>query len=215
MTTIPESFEGRCGECLLYGALQGLADGLVITDTAGRVVLLNRQAEQLLGLRNETARGRALAGALDHPGLRSLWEAAAGGEDIAVAEVELGPGKNHRATALACHGRRGARIGRALLLRDVTREKTVQVQLASAVARRLLDLAGGEEAQRPLPELSPRERQVLALLAAGLGNKQIGARLRVSPHTVSSHLKNLYAKLKVSNRAQAAAIAVAHGIRPV
>lgn len=212
--TIPESFEGRCGECLLYGALQGLADGLVITDTAGRVVLLNRQAEQLLGLRSETLRGRALAGALDHPGLRSLWEAA-GGEDIAVAEIELGSGKNHRATALACRGRRGARIGRALLLRDVTREKKVQVELTSAVARRLLDLAGGEEAERPLPELSPRERQILALLASGLVNKQIGARLRVSPHTVSSHLKNLYAKLKISNRAQAAAIAVAHGIRSV
>jgi PAS domain S-box-containing protein len=214
VTTIPESFEGRCGECLLYGALQGLADGLVITDVPGRIVLINRQAEDLLGLRHEAARGRTLAEALGHPGLRSLWDAA-GDEEIVSAEVALGPGRSHRATALVCHGRGGARIGRALLLRDVTKEKTIQVQLTSAVARRLLDLAGGEEAERPLPELSPRERQILALLATGLGNKEIAVRLRLSPHTVSSHLKNLYGKLGVSNRAQATARAVAHGIRPV
>jgi DNA-binding CsgD family transcriptional regulator len=214
MATIPETFEGRCGECLLYGALQGLADGLVITDVPGRIVLVNRRAEELLGLRHEEARGRTLLESLEHPGLRGLWEGVFD-EEIVLADVELGPGKSHRATALVCHGRGGARIGRALLLRDVTKEKTIQVQLTSAVARRLLDLAGGEEAERPLPDLSPRERQILALLASGLLNKQIAARLRLSPHTVSSHLRNLYAKLEVSNRAQATARAIAHGIRPV
>jgi PAS domain S-box-containing protein len=213
MAVIPESFEGRCGECLLYGAIEGLADGLVITDVPGRIVLVNRRAEELLGLRQEAVRGRPLAAALEHPGLRSLWDAA-GEEDILTADVEIRPGTNHRATAVLCRGRGGAVIGRGLMLRDVTMEKTVQLRIASSVARRLLDLAGGDEAERPLPDLSSRERQILALLATGLANKQIAARLRVSPHTVSSHLKSLYAKLGVANRAQAAARAVAHGLRP-
>lgn len=212
MAVIPESFEGRCGECLLFGAIQGLADGLVITDLPGRILLINRQAETLLGLRSGAARGMPLSMALAAPVLRSLWEAA---EETALsAEVELAEGRIWRATMVSCHGASGTRIGRALLLHDVTAEKTVQVRLASSVAQRLLDLAGGSEAQRPLPDLTRREGQILALLAIGLANKEIAARLRLSPHTVTSHLKSLYSKLGVANRAQAAACAVAHGIRP-
>ena len=213
MAVIPESFEGRCGECLLYGAIEGLADGLVITDLPGRIVHVNRRAEELLGLRQDSVRGLPLQTALEHPGLRGLWDAAAE-EEMLGADVELRPGTSHRATAVLCRGRGGAVIGRGLMLRDVTMEKTVQVRIASSVARRLLDLAGGEEAERPLPDLTSRERQILALLATGLVNKQIAARLRLSPHTVASHLKNLYVKLGVANRAQAAACAVAHGLRP-
>ena len=211
--TIPESFEGRCGECLLFGAIQGLSDGLVLTDLPGRIVLINREAESLLGLEGTVARGLPLGMALaPHPALRSLWDAA--GEDgLPGVDVELRDGRVHHAAALVCRGAGGSRIGRALLLHDVTAEKTIQVQLASSVARRLLDLAGGERALAPLPDLTRRERQILALLGEGLGNKEIAARLRVSPNTVTSHLKHLYAKLRVANRAQAASVAAAHGIR--
>ena len=213
--TIPESFEGRCGECLLFGAILGLSDGLVLTDPAGRIVLMNREAESLLGFQGTTSRGHLLGTALAaHPALRSLWDAAA--EDgLPGVDVELREGRVHHAATLVCRGAGGGRIGRALLLHDVTAEKTIQVQLASSVARRLLDLAGGEAAMAPLPDLTRRERQILALLGEGLGNKEIGVRLRVSPNTVTSHLKRLYAKLRVSNRAQAASLAAAHGIRPV
>ena len=212
--TIPESFEGRCGECLLFGAIAGLSDGLVLTDLSGGIVLLNREAEGLLGLKAAQARGMPLAAALAFsPALRSLWEASAQ-DEIPGLDVELREGRIHHAAALACRGAGGARIGRALLLHDVTKEKTIQVQLSSSVARRLLDLAGGEEGPRPLPDLTRRERQVLALLGEGLGNKEIAERLRVSLNTVGSHLKHVYAKLGVANRAQAAALAVAHGIRP-
>ena len=213
--TIPESFEGRCGECLLFGAIHGLSDGLVLTDLSGRIVLLNGEAETLLGFDAADTRGRALESVLaGHHALRSLWVAAAGG-DVPGIDVELLEGRVHHAAALECRGAGGARIGRALLLHDVTREKTIQVQLSSSVARRLLDLAGGEQAMKSLPDLTGRERQVLALLAEGLGNKEIAARLHVSQNTVGSHLKHLYAKLRVANRAQAAALAVVHGIHGV
>ena len=62
--------------------------------------------------------------------------------------------------------------------------------------------------------LSARELEVLDLIAAGLTNQQIAARLYVSLHTVKSHARNLYAKLGVSSRTQAAAKGRALGLLP-
>lgn len=57
----------------------------------------------------------------------------------------------------------------------------------------------------PAPDLTPREREVLALLAEGLSDKQIARRLGVAPATVKRHNANLYGKLEVSSRTQALA----------
>ena len=62
--------------------------------------------------------------------------------------------------------------------------------------------------------LSSRELEVLDLIAAGLTNQQIAARLYVSPHTVKSHARNIYAKLGVSSRTQAIAKGRALGLLP-
>ena len=53
--------------------------------------------------------------------------------------------------------------------------------------------------------ISPREREVLALLAAGDSNKLIARRLDLSPHTVKRHVANILGKLGVESRGQAAA----------
>jgi DNA-binding NarL/FixJ family response regulator len=68
------------------------------------------------------------------------------------------------------------------------------------------------EASRPLPSLTQRERQILALLADGLGNKQIAAQLGISPSTVKTHLEVLFDKLDVTSRAEAVAVAVRRGL---
>jgi LuxR family transcriptional regulator, maltose regulon positive regulatory protein len=60
--------------------------------------------------------------------------------------------------------------------------------------------------------LSARELEVLALLADGLANDEIAARLYLSLHTVKAHARNIYAKLGVSSRTQAAAKARALGL---
>lgn len=62
------------------------------------------------------------------------------------------------------------------------------------------------DAARPEPtRLTPREGDILALLAEGLTNAQIARRLEVSGNTVKFHLQNLYLKLGVANRTEAAA----------
>jgi ATP/maltotriose-dependent transcriptional regulator MalT len=58
-----------------------------------------------------------------------------------------------------------------------------------------------------LSPLSDRERAVLRLMAAGLSNQDIASELVVAPSTVHWHLKNIYSKLNVHSRTQAAAVA--------
>ena len=59
--------------------------------------------------------------------------------------------------------------------------------------------------------LTNREREILALLADGLANKQIAARLGISKNTVKTHLELLFDKLGVSSRAEAVATGVRRG----
>jgi ATP/maltotriose-dependent transcriptional regulator MalT len=63
-----------------------------------------------------------------------------------------------------------------------------------------------------VPPLTNRERQVLGLLADGLGNKQIAARLGISTNTVKTHLELLFDKLGVSSRTEAVATAARRGL---
>lgn len=65
----------------------------------------------------------------------------------------------------------------------------------------------------PPPEpLTMREREVLALLAEGLPNKRIAARLGISAETVKSHVATICAKLGASNRTEAARLALRSGL---
>ena len=57
--------------------------------------------------------------------------------------------------------------------------------------------------EQPRAPLSPREREVLGLLATGATNREIAAQLHLSPHTVKEHTSGLYRKLDVRNRAEA------------
>jgi DNA-binding NarL/FixJ family response regulator len=63
-------------------------------------------------------------------------------------------------------------------------------------------------------ELSPREDEVLRLVAKGATNKQIAEALFISENTVKTHLRNIMEKLHLANRSQAAAYAVKRGLVP-
>jgi DNA-binding NarL/FixJ family response regulator len=71
------------------------------------------------------------------------------------------------------------------------------------------DFAGGKPSEvEKLLDLSPRERQILELLAEGLRVKEIADRLSLSPATVHTHVRNAIAKLEVDTRTEAVALAV-------
>lgn len=63
-----------------------------------------------------------------------------------------------------------------------------------------------------LQALSPRESEVLNLLAAGLANKEIAWQLKISEHTVKFHITSIFNKLNASTRAEAVAIGARHGL---
>ena len=100
------------------------------------------------------------------------------------------------------------------LLNAIRQVAAGEVSLPQALALRLVarlarQTPTGEEA---LPEpLSEREREVLTLLAQGLSNKEIAQRLYLSVRTVEGHLANIYGKLGVHSRTEAALYAVRQG----
>jgi pimeloyl-ACP methyl ester carboxylesterase/DNA-binding CsgD family transcriptional regulator len=73
--------------------------------------------------------------------------------------------------------------------------------------------AGKPRGDDAFTALSPREREVLALLSDGLDNRQIGERLSISEKTVRNHVSSVYDKLGVWTRAQAVVFAREHGFR--
>ena len=72
----------------------------------------------------------------------------------------------------------------------------------SAIATRLVSFFASNRA-RAFPELTPREHDVLELLANGLGNQAIAAELALSLKTVRNNVSNIFTKLRVADRAQA------------
>jgi ATP/maltotriose-dependent transcriptional regulator MalT len=81
----------------------------------------------------------------------------------------------------------------------------------------LPDLARVESLSRPLATgdthgLTPRELEVLRLVAAGSTNRQIASKLVVSEHTVARHVQNIFTKLRVSSRTAATAFAFEHDL---
>jgi DNA-binding NarL/FixJ family response regulator len=63
-----------------------------------------------------------------------------------------------------------------------------------------------------MPALTPREVDVLGLASHGLTSSEIAEELFVSTLTVQTHIKNIYAKLGVGNKAAAVAVALRHGL---
>jgi len=75
-----------------------------------------------------------------------------------------------------------------------------------AIAARLMEFFGSMKPTAPLqvfPELSEREREILALIAQGHKNAEIAAKLVLSPKTIRNHVSNILSKLQVADRAEA------------
>jgi DNA-binding NarL/FixJ family response regulator len=112
------------------------------------------------------------------------------------------------------------------LLKDAPRERLIEAirvvhsgeaLLSPSITRRLMeDFAARSDPIEPaaavLAELTPREREVLVLVAHGLSNAEIAARLVVTEATVKSHVGAVLLKLGLRDRVQAVVFAYEHGI---
>jgi DNA-binding NarL/FixJ family response regulator len=110
---------------------------------------------------------------------------------------------------------RGMRAGaKSYLLKDARREELFQCIREVHAGRAFLPPAVAAKLAERLPteELTPREVEVLRLLAEGKPNKLIGADLTITEVTVKSHVQSLFKKLNVLSRTEAIAVANRRGL---
>ena len=110
---------------------------------------------------------------------------------------------------------------RGIISKDEPTEKLLKALRAVAagqywVERELLAEAvqGNHVARNTQFGLSPRELEIIALVAAGASNKQLGEKLSISELTVKRHLTNIYQKVHVTSRLELALFAITNQIRP-
>ncbi len=99
-------------------------------------------------------------------------------------------------------------------LRDIEKGKNVVAQdLTDALARMVQGETCLEDNDGPFSTLTPREHEILCLLAEGQSNKLIARNLGISDGTVKLHVKAILRKLGIHSRVEAAVIAVEQGLR--
>lgn len=91
-----------------------------------------------------------------------------------------------------------------------TGESWLSQRIAGRLARKAIAAAGSRPAEAE--PLTPREREVLRLLALGLSNDDIAAQLIITKRTVQNHVSNIYGKLDLDSRAEAVLYAIRHEI---
>lgn len=123
--------------------------------------------------------------------LESMW-----------ARIDLAHAEADGATAITrlqeVHGR-----ARAM---NATTEARLAAQGLRAAGVRAWRRSAAANGDGPLGELTPREREIARLVAAGSSNREVAERLFVSPKTVESHLSHVFTKLDVRNRVELAAL---------
>jgi DNA-binding CsgD family transcriptional regulator len=197
----------------------------------GRPALLAAAVEILLaagdvdGARAARDELVALAAAIDRPLLRAIAACATGSVRLAEGDATAAL-PELRAAAIAWRGlgvpydEARARVLLALACRALGDHDAAGIELDAARAafdrlRARPDVARVTALRDPgaAPRgLTPREREVLRLVATGRANKEIAADLAISGHTVARHLQNIFLKLGVSSRAAATAYAYEHDV---
>lgn len=101
-------------------------------------------------------------------------------------------------------------------LREIVLGKTVVAPTLAPVLAKVVqgDLPPVGQNDTPFSELTPRETEILGLLAEGQSNKVIARNLGISDGTVKLHVKAILRKLKVHSRVEAAVLAVEKGLKP-
>ena len=148
--------------------------------------------------------------AVGHPD-RAAWDAAAAAWESLGQPYPLAYALLRAAGAAAAAGDRDAaasRLQRAAELAGELRARPLLQQISRVARRARVEITGTSPAGTAAPAgLTGRELEVLRLVAAGRGNREIAAELFISPKTASVHVSNILGKLGVASRGEAAATA--------
>jgi len=201
-----------------------MAEVCAYLQDAARAATLYRLLSPYAGRNIATGNNAPCFGAADR--LLGMLAATVGERDAA---------QRHFEAALAMNLRTGGRpwlahtqLSYATLLlrkRETGAERAARLLDAALATARELGMATLEQRCARLMDelahrlvypdaLSKREVDVLRLLAAGLSNQEIGARLFISTHTVANHIRSILAKTGTANRTEAAAYAIRQGLTP-
>ncbi len=120
------------------------------------------------------------------------------------------PGYVRRAIELGASGYLLKSAGRDEVLAAIKAVSVGETYIQSSLMEPLL--AGVTGSQKPSARLSPRERQVLQMIANGSVNKQIASALGLSEATVKTYIRGVFDRLKVTSRAEAVAVGIRKGI---
>jgi PAS domain S-box-containing protein len=212
-------------------ALDAIDEGVLVQDSETHVVYANRAAGELLGVDREDLRGRS---ELPTPS-ECLSESGEALPERWPSAEALRTGRPQRPRVMGLMrpdgGMRWVRvssrpIGRSVLtsLLDITALRNAEKDAATLASRlsgdgRVKGTNGNGNGHKSAKSngkggksvLSPREHQVVELLAGGNTGEEVAERLGISPATVRVHVRNATGKLGASTRTQAVAIAVARG----
>ena len=175
----------------------------------------------------DVAAGEAIAFACARRGLvvtvAQVGQVEGDGSEVLIFDLRAEGGASVRELAGAADlsGRRMIAIGE-LPKQAVARHLATCVGLDVDIGQLIAAVSGTDRsstmpaaATAPEPDLlTPRERQVIRLLLAGLGAEAMAAHLGIAPNTVRTHLQNILSKLDVKSRAEAAAWALGAGLEP-
>ena len=124
----------------------------------------------------------------------------------------------YNAVIAGAHGYLMKEVDPPALLEAITKAASGQSILTPDITQRVMKMLrsgnAGKDGTNDLSSLSQQERRVLACVAEGLTNKQTGERLNLSENTVKNYLINVFEKLQVKRRSQAAALYVEQVGRP-
>ena len=100
-------------------------------------------------------------------------------------------------------------------LRDIKEGKTIVAPALAPILAKVVqgNVPNANEEKTPFEDLTPRETEILGLLAEGQSNKVIARNLGISDGTVKLHVKAILRKLSVHSRVEAAVLAVEHGLK--
>jgi PAS domain S-box-containing protein len=206
----------------LNGWLANTADGVCAVGTDGKIVLWNRAAEKILGHTAREVLGRSCCEVFvgrDAAGNRLCYQGC-----HVMTLVRQGEPVQHFQMATRTKLGKPVWLDISILTvpgsqRDLSttihlfRDATVAHEIEALVRQRLAEAAPpAANGAAPTAELTRRELEILRLIAGGANTRAMAERLHVSPATIRNHVQNIFGKLDVHSRLEAAAHAHRHGL---